>query len=72
MLQRNNIANLLKGFLCGFFTEGYPEKVVILYLLGMIYRKFLDIILYKLDIQKVSQIYPLQGRYPEIFCIINS
>ncbi len=37
-----------------------------------IYRKFLDIILYWADIRKNSQIYSLQGGYPESFPIINS
>jgi hypothetical protein len=37
-----------------------------------IYRKFRDIILYKVDIQKVSVFYPVQGEYPESFRIINS
>jgi hypothetical protein len=37
-----------------------------------IYRKFRDIILHRVNIRKVSQIYPLQGEYPESFRIINS
>lgn len=37
-----------------------------------IYRKFLDIILYEVNIRTNSQIYPLQGGYPESFRIISS
>ena len=37
-----------------------------------IYRQFLDIILYGVDIRTNSQIYPLQGGYPESFRIISS
>jgi hypothetical protein len=36
------------------------------------YRKILDIILYRVDIQKISQINPIQGEYPESFRTINS
>lgn len=38
----------------------------------MISRNLRDIILHRVNIQKVSQIYPLQGGYPESFRIINS
>ena len=37
-----------------------------------IYRKFRDIILYGVDIRKVSVFYSTQGEYPESFRIINS
>jgi hypothetical protein len=37
-----------------------------------IYRKFRDIILYGVDIRKVSVFYLVQGEYPESFRIINS
>ena len=37
-----------------------------------IYRNFLDIILYDVDIRKNSLIYPLPGGYQESFRIINS
>lgn len=38
----------------------------------MISRIFLDIILYRVDIRKVSVFYSTQGEYPESFRIINS
>ncbi len=37
-----------------------------------IYRKFLDIMLCRVDIRKNSLIYPIQGGYPESFSLINS
>jgi hypothetical protein len=37
-----------------------------------IYRKFRDIILYRVNIRKISVFYSIQGEYPESFRIINS
>ncbi len=59
MLETNNIPNLFEQIFSWLFYR-------------MIARKILDIILYGVNIRINSQIYPLQGGYPESFRLINS
>ena len=68
MLQTNDIPNLSLAIFEEVFPRYDIQKNSRYYLL--IYRKFLDNILYEVNIQKISLIYPIQGGYPESFCII--
>ena len=59
MLHTNNILNLFEQFFRRFFH-------------GMISQKILDIMPDTVYLRKNYLIYPIQGRYPESFPIINS
>ena len=83
MLEANNISNLFEQFFRRFFHGMIARKILDIMIIWcdsqnfplynrLIYRKVRDIVLFRVNIPTNSLIYPIWGRNPESFRIIDS